>query len=81
MLGVGKGYKHKMDLTSSKSVDLCQKIFTLVVCGGRIQKILCVIYYILYIHSCSMWEGGFRRAEPGALSLVEHNAFKGLGGR
>ena len=40
-----------------------------------------IMYYMLYICSCSMWEGGFRRAEPGALSLVEHNAFKGLGGR
>ena len=46
-----------------------------------IYYILYIIYYVLYIHSCSMWEGGFRRAEPGALSLVEHNAFKGLGGR
>ena len=78
MLGVGKGYKYKMDLTSSKSGDLCQKIFTLVVWGEDSEDI---VYYILYIHSCSMWEGGFRRAEPGALSLVEHNAFKGLGGR
>ena len=79
MLGVGKGYKHKMDLTSSKSgASLPEDIHSKSMWGEDSGDIM---YYILYIHSCSMWEGGFRRAEPGALSLVEHNAFKGLGGR
>ena len=66
MLGVGKGYKYKMDLTSSKSGDLCQKIFTLVVCGGRIQRILCIIYYIFALVVCG-------RADSEGLSRVHYH--------
>ena len=64
--------KHKIDLTSSKiddistSADLCQKIFTLVVCWGRIQKIICIIYYIFALVVCG-------RADSEELSRVHYH--------